>query len=188
MNHDAIEGKYRELIAFLSQIPESGTVHRQDTAKDFNDLIDQLATLCEDDFGDCKVRVISDEDCTSFWTKGMKLIARLNHKFEFDQKTPSIRPSLQGRGTSLNLTQNQQNEQNTSVAILVTVVSDVTEQLIRAESKYKVDSTERKFIEKMKDGIKSVKAYSDVLLLILSLAQSYGITIETLQKIFIKHG
>lgn len=187
MNEDAIEGKYRELIAFLAQIPETGTVHRQDTAKDFNDIVDQLATLCEDDFNDCKVRVVSDEHCTSFWTKGMKLIARVNHKYEFDRKTPTVRASSQATGTNLNVSQSQQNEQNATVTVLVSIVSEVTEQLVRAEAEYKPGSPERKFIEKMRDGIKSIKAYSDVLLLILSFAQSYGISVETLQKIFVKH-
>ena len=169
---------YQELNAFLLHLPEGGLISESFSA-DFNSLVDQIAKISGDDYSGYKVD--SDEsDVDVYYSKGARLLAKLNSGHHFEKNNPSFR----SRNSSTSFTAVQTSSQEVSTTVIISIVSEITEQLTRAETKFAEGTKERNFIDNVKAGIKGVKSIAEAITLILATASQIGLTIDQVKAIF----
>ncbi len=135
------------------------------------------------DFGKYKISEIKhqqghDEDrnyisVTEYRSKLGGLIARLHHTYFYDESAPFAgMPS-----TTINLHNNQ--EQTQTQSVFLEFRNEIDKKIATT-----IEGNEKNFLQKLKDGIDSVKDFTSLMLLVSGLAKEYSITLDMLRKIF----
>lgn len=174
---------YEELQSLVSQAPEKGNyLHKseQPLIDRVNELIGNLIAITQDDsYKSSEMHIQWDEGgyftYSAITYRGILhgLISKLHAKFFTSEPAAfSVVPS-----TVMTQTANQ--SQNISIEIAVQLGEDLHKALEKAET-----LEEKNFIEELKLKIGTVKSYVDFLLLVVSTAQAYGITLDKIEKLF----
>jgi len=100
------------------------------------------------------------------------IISYIYGKYFADEINP-----LSGTPSTI-ISQNQQQSQS------IQIILEVQEKLIEAKHKYPEQSKERKFIDKIKDSLPSIKSAADLLGIIFKVAKDFGVGIDELKAIF----
>ena len=181
---DKIRPIYSELQGILHQAPEKDqSIYNEDKRlwEKFNELLDSLKTITNDGSYESSKLVPIHGDGYSYVSGQMYrtnisgLILKLHGTYFSDERPPFSGPE------PANVTQTQfaAQSQNVSVEVAVQIGMDLQKALEKAET-----PEEKSFIEGLKSKIGTVKSYADFLLLVVSTAQAYGITLENIEKLF----
>jgi len=175
---------YSELQGMLSQAPNEKTNNLGSSDDElwnrFNALVNKLEEETKDDsFKDFIINPkLSDwgngrtspyVTVVTYRGKISGLISRLHGTYFVDEPAPfSGQPGVVVSQT-----------QNVSVEILIQLGADLQKALDKTET-----PEEKTFIEAVKDKVGTVKSYIDFLLLVTSMAQQYGVTLDKIKHLF----
>lgn len=171
---------YSELQGYLSQAPREGNVIFESSVWErYNTTIDELSNISGEDYSDYKVNPIVWADSPAveildYRTKLGGLIARLHGKFFPDEPPP-----FSGMPSTI-ITQTQQQTQSFQIQTLLEIQSKIDEKT----PQFNEDSKERKFLDKIKDSLSSVKDVSQLITLILKVGKEIGLTLSQILNIF----
>jgi len=174
--------EWMELKAFLEHLQTSGYV-KNSFANDFNMLVQQLSHSTKEDYSQYLLEG-SNHTADELFTKGARLLTRINNRQRLGQKDPVFNEHSNPKTPNSPISVNQVNNQEVTTTIMVTIVSEITEQLTRAEAKFAEDSKERSFIDQVKAGVKTVKSIGELMALVLMTGQQLGLDLAQLSSIF----
>lgn len=173
---------YIQLQGLLGQLPpvkEKEYLYKNDKAvwESYNHAIEELNELKINDYSNFKVEPDIDGDhismsMTSFRATIGSLISRLHGEFFTDELPPFSSPP------STIISQNQ--SQNQSVTMLLEFQSFIDKKL----SDKDIEQTEKNFLEKIKEALPTVKTSVELANLLLTTANTCGLNLDALQKIF----
>lgn len=178
---------YSELQGYLSQAPklESTNVVFEKSIWEQNHLtIAELNDVTGENYDKFKVIVqpwASSEtgyalSMVEYRTKLAGLIARLHAQFFSEEQAP-----FSGMPATTNIfNQSQQQTASFQVQLLLEMRDKIDEKI----GEFPEDSKERTFLEKIKDGLKSVSNTSQLMALLLKTGNDIGLTIDEMLKIF----
>lgn len=175
---------YEELQGYLSQAPEEAKIRLIDDKnlwEQTNQTIDELSRISGEDYNRFKMtprRIGSSVrltvDVGTYRTKLSGLISRLHAEYFSDEPAPfSEMPSTF-------ISQVQQQSQSFQVQLLLEIQSKIDEKLHELEPEDK----KRGFLEKVKGALTSVHNTSELVTLLLAMAQEFGLTIKELWELF----
>jgi hypothetical protein len=185
-----IEIIYHQLIAIREETPQAtekiSTTYDSSVWENYNKIVDNLSSAADKDYSRFKMTPRSNHvgqgqrfywiEISTFRQILGSLISTLHVEFFSDKSDPyekSSHPFI-----------NQSFSQSTNIEILMHTVLQINEQLVKKEDHYLAGSTERKFIDKVKEVLSGVKSVNEALLLIFQLASSFKLPIEKLIEIF----
>ena len=179
---------YRELQAYLDQAPKDRNIRGAYTPEggiwgQVNETIDELNKTTGKDYSRFKIipsqnnrsdPVYYSVDIDAYRSKLGGLISRLHAEYFSDEPAP-------GSGTpSTVITQIQQQSQSIQVQMLLDFQSKIDEKINQLEPGDK----KRKFLEKVKGALTSVRDYAGLIALYVTTAQEFGLTLKELLELF----
>jgi len=171
---------YYELQGYLSQAPkEKNVIFENSVWEHYNTKIDELSSISGEDYSSYKVNPIKWGDglaveILNYRTKLGGLIARLHGKFFPDESPP-----FSGMPSTI-ITQTQQQTQSFQIQMLLEIQSKIDEKT----SQFNEGSKERRFLDKIKNSLSSVKDTSQLITLILKVGKEIGLTLGQILDIF----
>jgi hypothetical protein len=186
-NKEDIRPIYSQLQGCLSQTPKTSAEGSLTFGilKNVNQVIDELNDVSGDSYDNFKmhsklhpdddpVYSVYDLDEFRFFLGG--LISRLHGKYFSDENPPfSGMPS-----TVITQSQTQQQSQSFQIQLLLEIQSKIDDQL----HNLKPSDKKRSFLEKVKEALKSVRNTTELIALLLTTGQEFGLTIEELKEVF----
>lgn len=103
------------------------------------------------------------------------LISRLHGEFFSDETAP-----FSGMPTTI-ISQSQQQTQSFQIQMLLEIQSTIDQKM----SQFEQGSKEKRFLEKVKTSLASIRNITQLVALLLKVAHEVGLTIEQISKIFI---
>lgn len=174
---------YKELQGYLSQIPLPEKPYDAITTpavwEQFNSTIDELNTCSEKNYDKFKISAVYREEgyqqinLVDYRQKLGGLISRLQAEFFSDEPEP-----FSGSPSTI-ITQSQQQAQSVNVQMLLEFQGLIDKKL----PELKEGSKEKKFLQKVRESLPSIKNVIELIKLILSAAGSLGLTINEVIKI-----
>jgi hypothetical protein len=184
---------YSQLQGYLKQLPKVDKHNRfiksSSAWEGYHKTLDRLSEITGEKYDDFKLEVetghigIGDNakvynyvklDIFSFQLGG--LISNLHGKYFSEERNP-----LDGTpSTIINTTQNQTQTVKIEIAI------EMNELITSKMSEYKKGTKERKFLEQVKDGLKSGKSVVELINLILSTGEKLGLAIPAILHLLSK--
>ena len=181
-----IKGIYGVLQGYLAQAPDiKDTIYSEDLWKQANTTIDELSQILSENFEQYKIvptqtrHPRSDKTSTFvnasvYRTKINGLIMWLHGIYFPDEASPF------GGSPSTVVSQFQQQNQSIQVQMLLDFQSKIDEKINQLEPGDK----KRKFLEKVKGALTSVRDYAGLIALYVTTAQEFGLTLKELLEIF----
>ena len=182
---EKIRPLYCELRGYLSQVPDAtrtgGYYYGSELWEHYNSSIDELNEISDGNYGRFRVSPTRSGgggklyiDIGTYQTKLAGLVERLHGEFFSDEPSPSG-----GMPTTV-ISQSQEQTQSFQIQMLLEVQSKIDEKI----PKFDEASKERKFLEKVKGSLASIRSIAGLIALLLSLAKEYGLSIEDLKSLF----
>lgn len=182
MSKEKIRPIYSELQGYLAQAPKTDDSFFQEKEwEQYNNTVDELNKLTDKDYNKFKLEPARGGygeifvRLETYCQKLGGLIARLHGEYFSDEVVPFAEMP------STIITQSQNQNQSVHVQLLLEVNNLIHEKLNKA----KEGSKEKKFLEKIKGSLASVKNVSQLVTLLVTSAHQLGITIEQLKDLFI---
>lgn len=175
---------YSELQGYLSQAPsgDKGLIFEESIWNQHNQTIDELNAVSGKNYDRYKVEVKNINwnrtpkcviDSQSYRIKLGGLISRLHGEYFSDEQPPfSGMPT-----TVINTTQSQNQSQSISMLL------EIQERVISEIPNYKPETGERKFLEKVKSILPSIKTGTDILSSILKIGSEFGLHTSDIVKL-----
>jgi hypothetical protein len=176
---DDLDTIYQELEAFIRHLPKGGYVEVS-FAHDFNGLVDQLSAAAHEQFETYKLEESKMLGADVYYSRGARLLAKVNAKHQLGALIPDFRDAVSISPVSIH----QSNSQEVNTTIIISIVSEITEQLTRKEAEFPEGSKERNFIDKVKAGVKTVKDASGLIALVLAVGQQAGLDASQIAAMF----
>ena len=178
---DKIKPIYEEFQGYLAQapLPEKGAyLYDSVLGEKFNQTIDELNQVTQDDFSKFKLNIIRDEGGPHFSVQEYRtqlngVIMRLHGQYFPQYQTPFNGSPL----TVVNQSQTQQQPQ-------VTMVLEIQDLINKKLYTEKLDEKEKTYLEKVKSSLPAIKNSVELLNLIFTTAKSLGLDINQATKIF----
>lgn len=183
----------------LSLLGTQTTIH-DGSWEHFNKLVDQAAQLTSDDhITTSKIQSSTDHKGRPFVRVGeyaTKVYAATRYiydqyheqYFDDDIQPPTLKgTSSYSPANVIHNTQNQEAHQSQKTEVNIEfnqTFQYVTEQLIRAEDKFKDGTPEKGFINKLKSVVSTARSTADIIKLIAATAAETGLAAEALKRIF----
>jgi len=171
---------YSELQGYLAQAPktEKFTFYGNEWEQ-YNNTIDELNKLTDKDYNRFKLEPLhgslgSFVRLETYCQKLGGLIARLHAEYFSDEVAPFAEMP------STIITQSQEQTQSFQIQMLLEVQSKIDEKI----AKFDEGSKERKFLEKVKGSLASIRNIAGLIALLLSVAKECGLSIEDLKSLF----
>jgi len=170
---------YTKLQGCLSQAPagkdKNGVSRRvsEDILEHINHVIDELNNVSKEEYNRFKLRLGGWTDSLTYRTKLSGLISRLHGKYFSDETAP-----FSGMPSTV-ISQSQQQSQSMQVQMLLDFQDNITEKINRLEP----GDNKRKFLEKIKGALASVRDYAGLITLFLTTAKEFGLTLEEILKL-----
>lgn len=179
-----VKDVYAWMKGALSQAPNSGgaqSIYDASTWVDFNAEVDSLNTIEEGDF--TKYKIIPERNENGTWVsintyrrKLSSLIGVLHSRYFQSEPEP-----FSGRPTTI-ISQNQTQQQTQIVTIVLEIQDIINKKLY--EGKGELKEEEKSYLETVKASLSGIKNISELVNLILSTAESLGLTTEQISKLF----
>ncbi|GEM_PF-5123843 len=172
---------YKELKGLMGNAPTVGAYSHipKPIENRFNALVEEVKKLTNDDkYSEYMLHPtegINGNIVSVITYRSMlnALIMRLQGEFSIEEQDPF-------GGTPQNvMTQTSTQNQNVNIQMMVQLGFDLKTALEKAET-----PAEKSFIEAIKDKLETVKSYTDFMLLVLGLANQFGITPEKIMHLF----
>jgi len=184
MEKEKIRPIYSELQGYLSQAPTSERpgdwVYYGQIFEQYNNVIDKLNSISDKDYNRFKVQPETFEDgrryvrILDYRSKLSGLISKLHGEYFYDEPSP-----FSGMPTTI-ISQTQQQTQSFQIQMLLEIQSKIDEKI----PKFKEGSKERKFLERIKSSLSSVRDISQLIGLLLKTGKEIGLTLGQLFNIF----
>lgn len=182
MKKEEIKIVYEELQGYLSQIPLheiQSCIIDSASWDQINQSIDELNQLSGKNYD--RFKILPTEGTSESFVRTITfrqkiggLISRLHAEFFSDESKPF------SGGPSTIISQNQ----NVQQEVKIEIINEIKDKIIEKIGKYSEGSKERTFLEKLKDNIKGVSNINGLILLVLKLANSVGLTVDKIRQIF----
>jgi hypothetical protein len=182
-----VRSRLAELRGYLSAADSSAKVYYgADLANNVNTVIQELATATSADYS--RFRVDWERGDTGPWvnaadyrSKLSALIGRLEEEFGLGAQPGSGGLGAgPGGGGAVTLTLNQTLSQLTHIGFTVELGEAIDEKIQEVPE----DSNERRFLDRLKESLATVKDAASLLGLIASSAKATGVAIDDIAKIF----
>ena len=186
MNKEKIKSIYAELQGYLDEAPN---IKDDETPNDLfseqlNNTVDELNKITKKDYDKFKIEREyfpnggGDYIETYKYRRNLNaLIRKLYSEFFSDEQDPFTKTPY--NKTSNIITQSQQQSQS----IQIQIISEIMEKIGEKNQKYKDGTSEKKFLEKLKESIKSTKSFMDAINLIIKTANNLGLTLDQINQI-----
>jgi len=181
---------YLELQGILSQMPifnELTVISTSEVWENYNSVVDKLNGVTKKSYDDHKVAPKSSlyNGIQRQVVNGSFFRQKVNGLINFlhGEYFPSERAPFSGQPQIVN-EQTQTVTQSTEIQVIMIAALEIQERLVKAEREYPEGSSENKFITRIKDGLKNVKNYMELIALILQTAQAVGLSTDKLASIF----
>jgi hypothetical protein len=173
---------YSELQGYLAQAPmktdKIRTIYAERLWEQYNETVNELSKISEKDYNRYKIipemgasRPFVDLD--DYRGKLGAIIARLHGQYFHDEAAPfSDMPST-------NIHVNQQQSQTVQIEIAI----EMTELITKKLSEVPVISKERSFLEKIKEALRTVRTVPQLITLLITTAQEFGLSIDKLKDL-----
>jgi len=178
-NKEEIRPLYSELQGLLSQAPEpelpgSGSIFtvRPQILEHYHSIVENLSCLTGDE--NYKRFTVSDNYPSVYRSKLSSLISSLHGKYFSDEPAP-----FSGMPSTVNI-QTQEQSQAVHVQMLLEVQSKIDQKL----PKYDEGTKEKKFLQKVKSSLSSIKDAVGLIVLLTNIARECGLSIDDLKSIF----
>jgi len=181
---EQIRPLYCELRGYLSKIPDAtsagGYYYCSGLWEHYNSSIDELNRTSGGNYDRFKVSPTRYRDgkfhidIGTYQTKLAGIVERLHGEFFSDEPAP-----LGGMPTTV-ISQSQEQAQSFQIQMLLEIQSKIDEKL----AKFDEGTKERKFLEKIKGSLSSIRNIAGLISLLLKLAKDYGLSIEDLRSLF----
>ncbi len=180
-----IRPMYSELQGYLKQAPDEKTdlwgEAAQDVGRQVSNTIDELNSVTGENYDQFKSLAkpylrngdyIPNLTMAVYRQRLAGLIARLHGKYFPDEPAPfSGMPN-----TIINQTQNQ--------SIQIELILDFQEMINEKIQSTQPESKERKYLEKIKNSLSTVKSFTDAINLSVSTAKTFGLGTDDLLRLF----
>ncbi|OHB60659.1 MAG: hypothetical protein A2167_04585 [Planctomycetes bacterium RBG_13_46_10] len=174
---------YHELQGYLSQAPDEkgarDVIYDSAYWEQYNSTIDELNNISGNNYDRFKISPVQGQAglrvviCT-YRSKLSGLISRLHGEFFSDEPAPfSEMPTTV-------ISQSQQQSQSFQIQMLLEIQSKIDEKL----PKFDEGTKERKFLEKVKSSLASIRNIAGLISLLLKVAKECGLSIEDLRNLF----
>lgn len=184
MTKNEIRVIYKELQGYLSQIPlpreTYDTVDDKSIWEQVNQVIDELNQVTEKDYTRFKVEPWKDQynsemlRVTTLRLKLGGLISRLHAEFFNSEPEP-----FSGSPSTV-ISQHQEQNQKLNVQI----ITELKEKIREKENEYESGSKEKIFLDQFKNKLEEIKDANSLILLILNIASSIGLSVSKIIDIF----
>jgi len=184
MGKEEIRPIYSELQGYLSQAPALKDPHEYTLDSSLwdqhNNIVEELDKISGKSYDRFKIQPETTPDGTTlvrisaYRNKLGGLIARLHGEYFSDEPAP-----FSGMPGTI-ISQTQQQTQSFQLQMLLEIQSKIDEKI----PKFNENSKERKFLERLKDSLKSVSNISQLVALLLKTGKEIGLTIAQLFNIF----
>lgn len=175
---------YAELQGYLSQAPsndKANDLYDVNLWEQANQAIDELSRVSAKDYNRFKITSqrtprsrIPFVNKDTYRTKLGGLISRLHAEYFSDEADPfSETPTTV-------MSQIQQQSQSIHVQMLLEFQDKITEKINQLEA----GDNKRKFLEKVKGALASVRDYAGLIALYVATAQEFGLTLKELSELF----
>ena len=175
---------YSELQGYLSQAPSEKTTsdatYDSSIWNQFNAAIDELNNISGNNYDRFKIHPetggagVAHVYILTYRSKLGGLISRLHGEFFSDEAAP-----FSGMPTTI-ISQNQQQTQSFQIQMLLEIQSKIDEKI----PKFDEGSKEKRFLERVKGSLASIGNITQLVTLLLKVAQDIGLTIEQILDIF----
>lgn len=175
---------YAEIQGYLSQAPtkeRTSAIYDVNLWEQANQVIDELSRVSGEDYSRFKMTPkLSGQSRSPFIEKDTYraklsgLISRLHGKYFSDEIPP-----FSGMPSTV-ITQTQQQSQSIQVQMLLDFQSKIDEKI----NHLKPEDKERKFLEKLKGALASVRDYAGLIALYVTTAKEFGLTLKDLLELF----
>lgn len=177
---------YQELQGYLSQAPGGDKIriiYDDNLWEQVNQAIDELNSISGEDYNRFKMHTkqirqgregtCNVVDVGTYRAKLGGLISRLHGQYFSDEVAPfSSMPSTV-------ITQTQQQSQSIQVQMLLEFRDKITEKIDQLDA----GDNKRKFLEKVKGALASVRDYAGLIALYVTTAQEFGLTLKELLEL-----
>ena len=188
VDKEKVKPIYSELQGYLSQAPKDRNIRSSDTPEgglwgQVNKTIDELNKVTGKDYN--RYRMVPKRndyhDITTYsihidaYRTGLGgLISRLHAEYFSNEPAP-----FSGMPSTI-ISQTQQQSQSFQVQMLLEIQSKIDEKIYELEPEDK----KRGFLEKVKGALTSARNTSELVTLLLAMAQEFGLTIKELLELF----
>ena len=183
-----IRSIYAELQGYLNEAPNTkdDKTPTDIFSKQSNDTIDELNEITKNNYDKFKIesKYYSNSigggsyiDTYTYRNKLNALIRKIHSEFFLDEQDPFTKTP--DNKTSNIITQHQQQSQS----IEIQIISEIMEKIGEKNQKYKDGTPEKKFLEKLKESIKSVNGVMGAINLIIKTAGNFGLTLNQISQI-----
>ena len=185
INKDTIRPLYSELQGYLSNVPDAsktgGYYYDIEIIGQVNSAIDELNKITGNNYDRFKISIKRSSNSDSQWiiigtyqTKVAGLISRLHGEYFYDEQAP-----FSGMPSTI-INQTQQQNQSVTVQMLLEVQSKIDQNL----SKFEEGTKQKKFLQKVKESLSSIKDAVGLISLLTNIAKEFGLSIDDLKSIF----
>ena len=177
---EAIRPIYSELQGYLAQAPDEGSTREMSVWEDYNETIKELITLTGNNYNKYNLTPTRGGGSSQYLMYDVYrgklggLIARLYGEYFSDEVAPfASMPSMV-------VTQHQNQNQSVHIEFLLEVNNLINDKI----NKVKEGTPEKKFLEKIRGSLSTVKNISQLISLIMTTAKAAGIPIDELASLF----
>lgn len=175
---------YNELQGYLSQAPKKDRgyyLYDVNLWEQVNQAIHELEKASGEDYSRFRMTPRLDEqgirrmlDKDTYRTKLSGLVRRLYGQYFPDERAP-----FSGMPSTV-ISQTQQQSQSFQMQMVLEIQSKIDEKLLKSEP----DGKTKSFLEKVKGALASVRNTAELIALILTTGQEFGLTFEELKELF----
>jgi len=180
MDKEKIRPLYSELQGYLSQAPAikatTDLIYDSATWEQVNSAVDELNSITQKDYGRFKINPESGDDAVRVSTHRTKLggiISRLHAEYFASEPAP-----FSGMPSTI-INQNQSQQQITQIAFLLETQSLIDKKLSELQ-----DEKEKGFLNSVKSNLANIKSFMEFAQLVVTTAQTFGISLDKLTQIF----
>lgn len=175
---DKVKPLYSELQGYLSQAPNrEGYFHTKEVWEQFNGVVNELNNTTGKDYSRFKITPSGHEEpyttVGEYRSKLSGLISRLHGEYFSDEAPP-----FSGSPTTV-VTQTQTQQQSAHVVMLLEIQSKIDKKLSKVD-----EGEEKDFLQTLKSKLGYVKDTAELIKLIVTTAQSFGVSLDKLGQIF----
>ncbi len=118
-------------------------------------------------------------DINEYKGKLSSLIGEVHGRFFIGEPSPDYGNSPR----IMNVQNQQQSQEQIQIQVQTQMLLDVQEKIVKKQKEYKKGSRERKFIDKLKEKLSSVKGYIEFITLVYEVAKAVGLSPDKALKI-----
>ena len=177
MDKEKIRPLYKRLCGYLSEV--SDDFIKEDVWQRYNQTVDQISIVCEKNYTFHKIipKALRNGHLSvygnSFRTTLSGLITELEATYFHDET------QNQAYTTGIHISQNQQQVQTLAVQIVL----EAQDLVYNRSTEYKEGTTERTFLDKLKESLAGVRNATDLLKNALQIAKDLGLSPDSIFQI-----